>query len=66
LRYYFAEKYNFPEDETDTSTVHKARHILGPKGEKQVEAAISMERGKNIIATCSVSGFGNYTSPEIM
>jgi hypothetical protein len=39
-------------DEIDISSVQKPGRILGSKGQKQVGAAISWERGQNINAVC--------------
>jgi len=61
LAYYFIEEYSFPEaniysvDEMDVCTIQKPGHILQPKGQKQVGAAISWECGKNVTALCFVS-----------
>jgi len=53
--------YNF--DETGISTVQKPGRILGPKGVKQVGAATSWERGKNITIACAMSASGEYIPP---
>lgn len=53
--------YNF--DETGISTVQKPRKILGPKGTKQVGAATSWERGKNITVCCAINASGEYIPP---
>ncbi|CAH1974021.1 unnamed protein product [Acanthoscelides obtectus] len=53
--------YNF--DETGISTVQKPGKILGPKGIKQVGAATSWERGKNITVSCIMSAAGEYIPP---
>lgn len=63
------EKHKFPPsriynfDETGISTVQKPRKILGPKGTKQVGAATSWERGKNITVGCAMSAAGDYIPP---
>ena len=63
------EKFKFPAsriynvDETGISTVHKPGKILGPKGQKQVGAATSWERGKNVTVVCAMSAIGNYIPP---
>lgn len=53
--------YNF--DETGVSTVQKPGKILGPKGAKQLGAATSWERGKNITVGCAMSAAGQYIPP---
>jgi hypothetical protein len=53
------EKYILPKaniyrvDETGISTVQKSQTNLGPKGRKQVGAAISCEGGKEGTTVCS-------------
>lgn len=64
-------KHKFPPhrifnvDETGINSVHKPNKILAPKGEKQVGAATSWERGKNI-TICCVSATGQYIPPMII
>jgi hypothetical protein len=53
-------------DETDIFTVQKPRRILGPKGQKQVGAVISWERGQNVTAVWSVGTSGNYIPPILI
>lgn len=50
-------------DETGISTVQKPGKILGPKGQKQVGAMISWERGKNITVVCAFNASGSYIPP---
>lgn len=62
-------KFAFPAsriyniDETGISTVHKPGKIFGPKGQKQVGAATSWERGKNVTVVCAMSAAGNFIPP---
>lgn len=53
--------FNF--DETNISTVQKPGRILCPKGTKQVGAATSWERGRNVTVCCAVSAAGTYIPP---
>jgi hypothetical protein len=41
-------------DETGISSFQKPGSILGPEGEKQVEAAVSWERRETVAVVCSV------------
>ncbi|XP_031330778.1 uncharacterized protein LOC116161535 [Photinus pyralis] len=50
-------------DETGITTVQKPGMILGPKGQKQVGVAVSLERGKNVTVHCAFSASGNYIPP---
>ena len=62
-------KHNYPAsriyncDETGITTVQKPGKILGPKGQKQIGAAVSWERGKNVTVNCAFSASGNYIPP---
>lgn len=50
-------------DETGITTVHKPGHIYAPKGQKQVGAISSGERGKNTTVCCAISASGCYIPP---
>ena len=56
-----ARIYNM--DETGISTVQKPGRIIGPKGQKQVGAVTSWERGKNITVCCAMSASGTFIPP---
>ena len=64
-------KHKFPPhrifnvDETGINSVHRPDKILTEKGLKQVGAATSWERGKNI-TICCVSATGQYIPPMII
>jgi hypothetical protein len=53
----------FNVDETGISTVHHPSKVLGPKGQKQVGAATSWERGKTVTVCCAMSASGSYIPP---
>lgn len=63
------DKYNFPPsrifnvDETGITTVQRPPAIIGPKGQKQVGSATSLERGKNITLCCAMSATGIFIPP---
>lgn len=63
------DKYKFPAsrifnvDETGISTVQKPPSIIGPKGQKQVGSATSLERGRNITVCCAMSATGMFLPP---
>lgn len=65
-------KHKFPPhrmfniDETGINNVHRPGKILAAKGEKQVGAATSGERGKTITICCCVSATGHYIPPMII
>jgi hypothetical protein len=40
--------------------VQKPKHILGPKGQKQIGAAVSCERGKPVTVVCVFSAGGDF------
>jgi hypothetical protein len=65
-KHMFVESKIFNVDGTGISTVQKPVKRLGPKGRKQVGAAISWERGKNITAVCAVSASGNFVPPMLI
>ncbi|KAJ8946050.1 hypothetical protein NQ318_005528 [Aromia moschata] len=50
-------------DETGISTVHNPGRILARKGEKQVGAITSGERGQNTTIVCCFSASGQYIPP---
>lgn len=62
-------KYNFSPicifnlDETEITTVNRPSRIVAPKGQKQIGAATSGERGKNITVCCCMNASGAFTSP---
>lgn len=56
----------FNVDETGINSVHRPNKILAEKGLKQVGAATSWERGKNITICCCVSATGQYIPPMII
>lgn len=62
-KYSFAPHRIFNVDETGVTTVHKPGKILAPKGQKQVGAATSWERGKTITVCCCMSATGQYIPP---
>lgn len=62
-KYSFAPHRIFNVDETGVTTVHKPGKILAPKGQKQVGAATSWERGKTITICCCMSATGQYIPP---
>lgn len=63
------EKHSIPPnriynvDETGVTTVHKPSKIIAPKGQKQVGAATSWERGKNVTVCCCMSAIGHFIPP---
>lgn len=59
----FGPSQIFNVDETGISTVQNPGRILGPKGQKQVGAVTSWERGKNITVCCAMSASGSYVPP---
>lgn len=66
---YLLEKHKIPPnrifnvDESGFTTVQRPGKILAPKGQKQVGAATSWERGKNITVCCCMSAVGQYVPP---
>lgn len=64
-----SEKFEFHADrmynvdETGITTVQRPSRILGPKGQKQVGSAISLERGKTVTIVCAMSASGGYIPP---
>jgi hypothetical protein len=62
----FVESKIFNIDETGIYTIQEPVKILGPKGQKQVGAAISWEREKNVTAVCAVSVSGNFVPPMLI
>lgn len=63
------EDYNYPAnriynaDETGITPVHIPGKILAVKGQRQVGAITSGERGKLVTVLCSVSAAGEYVPP---
>lgn len=53
----------FNVDETGVTVVHKPQKVLAPKGQKQVGAATSGERGKNVTICCCMSASGQFVPP---
>lgn len=47
-------------DETGISTVHEQSRIFAQKGQKQVEAATTWERGETVTIYCCMSAAGGY------
>jgi hypothetical protein len=62
----FVESEIFNADETGISAVQKPVKMLGPKGQKQVGAAISWEQGKNVTVVCAVSASRNFVPPVLI
>lgn len=62
-RYHVPPHMIFNVDETGVTTVHKPGKILAQKGQKQVGAATSWERGKNITVCCCMSATGQFIPP---
>lgn len=62
-----AHKFNptnfFNMDETGITICHKPARIVGLKGQKQVEAITSLERGKTTTVCCAMSAAGTFVSP---
>lgn len=50
-------------DETGITNVQKPQKILGPKGQKQVGAITSLERGRTVTVVCCMSASGHYIAP---
>lgn len=53
----------FNMDETGITTCHKPARIVGPKGQKQVGAITSLERGKTTTVCCAMSAAGTFVPP---
>lgn len=64
MKHKFPPHRIFNVDQTGINSVH--RKILAQKGLKQVGAATSWERGKNITICCCVSATGHYIPPMII
>lgn len=60
-KYHFHPTRIFNVDETGITTVNRPNRIIGPKGQKQIGAATSGERGKNITVCCCMSASGSFT-----
>ncbi|XP_046683563.1 MFS-type transporter clz9-like [Homalodisca vitripennis] len=56
-------KPKFTKEQENDIAQQKPGNILGPKGVKQVGAATSWERGKNITICCAFSAAGTYIPP---
>ncbi|XP_072377872.1 uncharacterized protein [Diabrotica undecimpunctata] len=63
------DEYKFPPtrifnvDETGITNVNRPNRIIGPRGQKQVGAVTSVERGKNVTVCCCMSASGSFTPP---
>lgn len=66
MKHKFLPHRIFNVDETGINSVHRPDKILAKKGLKQVGAATSWERGKNITICCCVSATGQYIPPMII
>ena len=66
MKHKFLPHRIFNVDETGINSVHRPDKILAEKGRKQVGAATSWERGKNITICCCVSATGQYIPPMII
>lgn len=53
LKYKFKLEHKLNIDEIDILTVLTPVKIIGPKGVKQLEKAVSWERGRNIFVVCT-------------
>lgn len=62
-KYHFATNRIYNVDETGISTVQKPSKILGLKGQKQIGAATSWERGKTVTVTCAFNAAGGFIPP---
>lgn len=62
-KYQFLPSRIFNVDETGISTVQKPPSIIGPKGQKQVGSATSLERGRNITLCFAMSATGVFIAP---
>ncbi|KAJ8982174.1 hypothetical protein NQ317_013959 [Molorchus minor] len=62
-KYHFEVHCIYNVDETGISTVHNPGRILARKGEKQVGAITSGERGQNTTIVCCFSASGQYIPP---
>lgn len=62
-RYQFGPSRIWNVDETGITTVHKPDQIYAMKGQKQVGAISSGERGKNTTVCCAISASGFYVPP---
>lgn len=62
-KFRFSPNRIFNVDETGITTVNRPNRIIGPKGQKQIGAATSGERGKNITVCCCMSAGGSFTPP---
>lgn len=66
------QKHSFPPtrifnvDETGISVVNRPKKIIGRKGQKQIGAATSGERGRNITVCCCMSASGSFTPPMFL
>ncbi|XP_044733230.1 jerky protein homolog-like [Chrysoperla carnea] len=66
IKHKFPPHRIFNVDETGINSVHRPDKILAAKGLKQVGAATSWERGKNITICCCISATGQYIPPMII
>lgn len=65
-RFNFPPERTFNMDETGITTVHKPSRIFAQKGQKQVGAATSWERGKTVTVCCCISAAGGYIPPMLI
>lgn len=66
------DAHNFPPsrifnmDESGLTCVQKPGKILAPKGQKQVGAVTSAERGRTVTICCSMNASGTFVPPMII
>lgn len=62
-KYEFAPSRIYNIDETGVTTVQKPKKIVAPRGQKQVGAITSAERGTLVTLACAVNALGNSIPP---
>lgn len=62
-KYQFTPSRIYNIDETGVTTVHKPKKIVAPRGQKQVGAITSAERGTLVTLACAVNASGNSIPP---
>lgn len=66
VKFHFPPEKIYNIDETGITTVHKPLRIYAQKGQKQVGAATSWERGKTVTVCCSMNAAGGYIPPMLI
>lgn len=62
-KYKFSPSHIYNIDETGVTTVHKPKKIVAPRGQKQVGAITSAERGTLVTLACAINASGNSIPP---